>query len=163
MMFDEWWVLEFGRPPLPDEGELVQRCLSAFNAGKVYESSFSEKREQLAEINEEAVLFDGYEGALVGTCIRFGQEPIAIYDLDRCIEGLMKSGLDYEEADEHFQFNTLGTWAGEFTPAFLKRFECQHQDPLLYGPSGTVLKRGSWTCSKCGHDDASLNDSLHSR
>jgi len=158
MKFEEWWVLEFGMPPLPGEGELFKHCLSAFNAGNAPEPSFSEKREQLEEINEEAVLFTGYEDALVGTCIRFGQEPIAIYDLDRCIEGLMKSGLDYEEADEHFQFNTLGAWVGEFTPAFLKRFECQHerrvQRPLLYGPAGTVLKLGSWVCPKCGDQAA---------
>lgn len=165
MTFNEWWVSEFGRPPLPGENKLLEHCLSAFNAaaGDSGEASFEEKREQLAEINEEITLFDGYEDALVGTCVRFGMEPIAIYDLDQCIDGLMKDGLSYEEADEHFHFNTLGAWVGDLTPAFLKRFECRHerrvQSPLLYGPAGTVLMHGPWICQECGHK----NDSLHQR
>ncbi len=121
MTFDQWWISEFGRPPLPGEAELVKHCLSAFQGARS-SLEFEEKRQQLEESNEDIILFDGYEDALIGICIRFGQNPIAIYDVDQCIDILMKDSPDYESADEHFQFNTLGTWAGENTPAFLKRF-----------------------------------------
>jgi hypothetical protein len=33
----------------------------------------------------------------------------------------MKQGMDEEEAEEFFSFNTLGAWVGENTPLFLWR------------------------------------------
>jgi hypothetical protein len=32
-------------------------------------------------------------------------------------------GMDYDEAMEFLEFNTLGAWAGEGTPLFLWRYE----------------------------------------
>lgn len=84
--------------------------------------------EQLAEETEgEAIFYPNLEEALVGICRRFNQPPIALYSYNKCIEILMRDsegeGLDEEErylmAVEHFEFNTLGLWAGEYTPAFL--------------------------------------------
>jgi len=68
-------------------------------------------------------VFDGYEDALIGVCHRFGREPIAIYDMDQRFDTLMAEGIDYDAASDHFFTNTMGTWAGDKTPAFLKRFE----------------------------------------
>jgi hypothetical protein len=34
---------------------------------------------------------------------------------------MLRDQLPYEEAAEHFSFNTLGAWAGENTPVFLTR------------------------------------------
>lgn len=129
--FSKWWVSEVGRPPLSEESEVYDRCRRAFLAGTSDEHSltFDEKRDELSEINEQCILFDGYEGALVGYSIRYGREPIAIYDYERCLEILMTKGeggfdeaLSYEEALEWFEFNTLGCWAGDCTPSFLIRF-----------------------------------------
>lgn len=124
MTFDQWWVGRFGRPPLPEEISTLEACKSAFDAGvrSGPEVKAEEKRAQLQEAVEECVLFDGYEDALVGICHRFGRDPIAIYDLDICLETLMDEGTDYEMASDHFWTNTMGTWAGDGTPAFLKRF-----------------------------------------
>jgi len=130
--FFKWWVSEFGRPPLPEENEMMEKCKKAFEAGRDDPDcvAFTEKKESLAEVNEDAILFDGYEGALVGYSIRFGREPIAIYDYDRCLEILMAEGegdfdmaMSYEDALDWFCYNTLGCWAGDHTPAFLKRFD----------------------------------------
>lgn len=33
MTFYEWWILAFGHPPLPEEGEIFQHCRSAYHAG----------------------------------------------------------------------------------------------------------------------------------
>jgi hypothetical protein len=78
-----------------------------------------EYKELLAEVNEEMIFFDGYEAALIGYVERFGMEPIALYDRNKCIEILMKrDGMTCEEAEEFFSFNTIGAWHGDNTPAF---------------------------------------------
>jgi hypothetical protein len=76
-------------------------------------------REWLSEVDPEILLADGFEGALIGYVERFGQPPLALYDREKCIEILMaRDGMDYEEAVEFFEFNTLGAWIGDYTPAF---------------------------------------------
>lgn len=78
-----------------------------------------EYKEVLAEANEEMLFADGYEDALIGYVMRFGMEPVALYDRNKCIEILMKrDGMTFEEADEFFEFNTIGAWMGDSTPAF---------------------------------------------
>lgn len=130
--FFAWWTSEFGRPPVSGEDKMMEMCRKAFEAGRddPHSLSFDHKRDSLVEVNDEAILFDGYEGALIGYCIRFGREPIAIYDYDKCLEILMtpgegdfEEGMSYEDALDWFCYNTLGCWAGDHTPAFLKRFE----------------------------------------
>lgn len=84
--------------------------------------------DQLAEETEgEGILYPNYEEALVGICRRFNQPPVALYSYSKCIKALMKefSGDGrtedelYDAAVEWFEFNTLGAWVGEYTPAFL--------------------------------------------
>ncbi len=77
----------------------------------------AEVREALNET--EALLADGFEDALIGTMRRFNVGPIALYDYDKCIKILMgRDGMSYEEAVEFFEFNTIGAWVGDGTPAF---------------------------------------------
>lgn len=140
--FSKWWVAEFGRPPLSSESKMFEMCRKAFESGRddPQTLTYDEKIEELKEASgvydadeddEEAkiLVYNGYEGALVGYSMRFGREPIALYDYDKCIEILMtpgegsfEEGLSHEDAMEWFIFNTIGTWAGEKTPAFMKRF-----------------------------------------
>lgn len=81
-------------------------------------------REQLTERNSNAILYDGYEDALVGVALRFDMQAIACYDMTKCIKILMKRDkMTYEEATEWFEYNTMGTWAGEFTPIFINPYE----------------------------------------
>jgi hypothetical protein len=90
-------------------------------------------REQIAEVNEEALFADGLEDALIGYVSRYGQPPLALYDRDKCIEIFMRDanchadvpcaeGEECEEcyldAVEHFDFNVIGAWMGENTPAY---------------------------------------------
>lgn len=90
--------------------------------------------EQLAEETEgEAILYPNLEDALVGICRRFNQPPVALYSYRKCIDILMRDtegeDLSQEErwqmAVEHFDYNTLGAWVGEYTPAFLY---CDEED-----------------------------------
>jgi hypothetical protein len=67
----------------------------------------------------ELVLADGFEDALLGYVERFGQPPVALYDRSRCIEILMqRDQMTRQEANEYFEFNTIGAWVGNETPAF---------------------------------------------
>jgi len=74
--------------------------------------------EQLEE--NECLLADGYEAALIG--ITEGANPVAVYNSDLCVECLMKQGMTREDAVEWFYYNTIGAYAGEKTPVFLKTY-----------------------------------------
>ena len=83
-------------------------------------SKFNEIAEKLEELNEDAILFDGYEDALVSIALRFNMQPVACYDIKKCIEILMnRDGMSQPEAVEWFEYNTLGAWVGEHTPIFI--------------------------------------------
>ena len=42
--------------------------------------------EEIAEINPEAMLADGFDDAILGMCIQFGGEPLVYYDYEKCIK-----------------------------------------------------------------------------
>jgi hypothetical protein len=68
------------------------------------------------------LLADGFDDALIGVAQRFGWlEPVAVYDLDKCLEIIMRDGCTYEEAREHFDYNVIGAWVGEQTPIYVRR------------------------------------------
>ena len=76
--------------------------------------------EELAEVSgEDTILFPDLEKALVGITYRFGQRPLACYDMKKIISILMKDGMTKEEAWEYFSYNTLGAWVGDTTPCFI--------------------------------------------
>lgn len=61
---------------------------------------------------------DGYADCCLGVCLRFRQPPIFIFDRQKVLERHMKDGMTYEEAVEFFEFNQIGAWVGDHTPAF---------------------------------------------
>lgn len=74
--------------------------------------------ERIAEIDEDILLADGLEGALIGYLDHWGH-TIALYDRDKCIEILMEQlDCDYDDAVEYFDFNVSGAYMGDRTPAF---------------------------------------------
>jgi hypothetical protein len=81
-------------------------------------------REWIAAHNEEALLADGFEEAIIGVAERCSKPPLVVYDADKCVRILMqRDGMEEDEAEEFFQFNTLGAWMGENTPLFLWKYE----------------------------------------
>jgi len=77
--------------------------------------------DQLSEYeNEEALFADGFEEAFCGISYRHPLPPVATYDINRCIEILMRrDGMTYDEAWEYFGFNVQGAYLGEGTPCFV--------------------------------------------
>tara|TARA_B100000749_G_scaffold34003_1_gene23542 strand:+ start:834 stop:1067 length:234 start_codon:yes stop_codon:yes gene_type:complete len=66
---------------------------------------------------------DGYDDCIAGVCTRYGQPPILIYDRSKVISGLESEGMTNEEAEEYFDFNQIGAWVGDDTPAFIEPYD----------------------------------------
>jgi hypothetical protein len=75
----------------------------------------------LSEINPDALLADGLEGALVGYTVNHHHPHVAVYDIDKCVEVLVsRDGMTHEDADEFLSFNTLGAYVGENGPIYVR-------------------------------------------
>ena len=73
------------------------------------------------ELPEDALILDGYDDCIVGTCERFGfSEVVVAYDYNKVSKKLMDEGMTDEEAQEFFDFNIIGAWVGDKTPVFIK-------------------------------------------
>ena len=80
-------------------------------------------RDLISEWNEEALLADGFDEAILGISQRVGMEDVVAYDRDKCISVLMdRDGMSWEDAVEYFEFNVLGAYMGENTPVFISMF-----------------------------------------
>ena len=78
--------------------------------------------EEIVEINDKALLADGFDEAIDGMCIQFGQLPIVAYDYNKCIDILIKrDGMSETEAVEYFDFNVVGSYMGPNSPVFIRR------------------------------------------
>ena len=65
------------------------------------------------------IVYDSFDEALLGTVRQF-DKTFVVYDYEKVIEILMQD-MSREEAEEHFEFNVVGGYVGESTPAFLLR------------------------------------------
>lgn len=84
--------------------------------------------DQWAEENDVPLLvMDEFNDAIVGLCHRY-TETFVLYDRAKIIEILAAEMAEDCEPDddpetmawEHFDFNIIGGWVGEFTPAFVE-------------------------------------------
>ena len=95
-------------------------------------------KEWVAGHNEEALMADGFDEAIIGMCERFGN-PVVAYDRARCIEILAQKfdqeedpDVDvYEEAEDYFSYNVSGSYVGENTPVFITLWTGERGDRLL--------------------------------
>lgn len=75
--------------------------------------------EWMSEVNENALYPTDLKDAVIGMVERFGMRPLILLDRDKCISIFMeRDGMSHEEAEEFFDFNTIGAWVGEGTPCF---------------------------------------------
>ena len=82
-------------------------------------SKIKEINEYAEEVEEEIIIYDEFEDAIIGLADRFGMDTSVAYDYDKVIKNLMED-MSYEEAVEHFDFNVIGGWVGDSTPVFIK-------------------------------------------
>ena len=77
-------------------------------------------REDVAEYNEEALICDGFDEAIIGVAERINLGPVAAYSVEKILEILMeRDEMTYEDAYEYFSYNVIGAWMGEYTPVFI--------------------------------------------
>lgn len=87
-------------------------------------------RDRLAEIDPDAILFDGFDDALVGFSQRCGEPVVAVYAYDKLIEILCtRDDLDADEAAEFVAFNVVGAWLGPRTPVVVEYLDAPRVAP----------------------------------
>jgi hypothetical protein len=80
--------------------------------------------EQIAEINPDALVCDGFDDAIIGMAERINLGPIVAYDVEKIISIMVnRDGMTDEEAWEFYYFNIVGAWMGDYTPVFITKFE----------------------------------------
>jgi hypothetical protein len=82
-----------------------------------------DKRDLLAEIDEEILCADGFDDAIIGYIERASGPVVAVYDTETCIRILEDQGMTKDEAVEYFYFNVVGSYMGDHTPVFMTFFE----------------------------------------
>lgn len=79
--------------------------------------------EELAEVNPEAMVANGFEDAYIGFTVGIGT-PVAVYDYAKCVEVLMsRDDMSEEEAIEYLDHNTVYAYVGASTPLFIHSVE----------------------------------------
>jgi hypothetical protein len=74
----------------------------------------------LDEYAEGAILLDGLEEAIIGIVEEFGNGRRILYSKPKILEILCENNLMTQgEAEEYYDFNILGLFAGEQNPIFL--------------------------------------------
>jgi hypothetical protein len=63
--------------------------------------------------DEEILKADGFDEAVIGID---ENSMRLIYSVEKCIDILMKQGMDMTEAVEYFEFNVSGSYVGDKTP-----------------------------------------------
>ena len=77
------------------------------------------KKEQIADLNPEALFADGFDDALLGYS---ADSFCAVYDYTNCLDILHKQDMTPEEAHEYMEFNVVSAFVGDFTPSFIHTF-----------------------------------------
>ena len=81
-----------------------------------------EKLDFEESIYDNVLYADGFEDALIGIGIQGGiHKAVAVYNIEKMEQILMdRDGMDWGEAVEFLNFNTLGAYVGEHTPIYLE-------------------------------------------
>jgi len=77
-------------------------------------------RDRILDQLDECVFLEpaAFDEAILGIAERVDQLSVVCYDRTKCIDILARD-MPREDAEEFFEFNTIGAWMGEFTPVFV--------------------------------------------
>ena len=71
------------------------------------------KIDNIADLNPEAILWDGFDDAVIG----YHGDGKAVYDEGKMINILVeRDKMTYEDALEYLHFNVFHAYVGEYTP-----------------------------------------------
>ena len=72
------------------------------------------------EMAEGAIKLDGLDDAILGIVEEFGNGPRILYSKNKILKILSeRDGMTWSEAEEFYDYNILGLYAGEQNPIFL--------------------------------------------
>ena len=72
------------------------------------------------EYAEGAIKLDGLDDAIIGMCEEFGNGPRILYSKNKILNILCEKDLmTMSDAEEFYDYNILGLYAGEQNPIFL--------------------------------------------
>lgn len=78
------------------------------------------KQEIIELYEDDDMLFaDGFDDCIIGIT----SNNIVLYYTDKMISVLIKDGMSYEDAIDHWSFNIEGAYVGERTPIYMTVFE----------------------------------------
>lgn len=87
----------------------------------------SDIRIKIADVDDEALFADGFDDCIIGVTDSWSgsSRPMrVVYSVEKIIDQLVvDDGLDYVDAEEHFEFNIAGAYVGERTPVFVRAVE----------------------------------------
>lgn len=77
-------------------------------------------RDDIAEVNPEALILDGFDDAIIGIAERINFGPVVAYDINKIIKILIeRDEMTEEDAFEYYEYNIVGSYLGELTPVFV--------------------------------------------
>lgn len=80
-------------------------------------------REDISEINPEALLCDGFDDAIIGMAERINLNSVVAYSVEKMLDIMVnRDGMTYEEALEYYDYNIQGAWMGDNTPIFITNY-----------------------------------------
>lgn len=82
--------------------------------------SIDEIKDFISDANEDALVLDNLDDAIIGVAHRNNMNTVIAYDKNKIIEMYVKDGMSDEEAEEFFWYNTHGSWMGDGTPIFVE-------------------------------------------
>lgn len=77
----------------------------------------AEIEEYLKNNDQDTLLMDGFDDALIGFSQRINEPILAVYSWELMMKVCMdRDGMTDEEAEEYISYNCIGAWVGEKTP-----------------------------------------------
>jgi len=77
--------------------------------------------DELRAANQDALLADGLDEALIGYTINTHSRHVAVYSAQKCVEVLMRrDGMPHDEADEFLEHNTYCAYVGPDGPLYVR-------------------------------------------
>jgi hypothetical protein len=88
-----------------------------------------------------------FDPCVVGVGRRF-HDTVLVYSIQKILDMYVAQGMEREDAEEHFEFNTIGGWLGEGTPIFMvdtDHYDALAEDALAEGALATATDNPSST------------------
>tara|TARA_R110002072_G_scaffold150561_3_gene298998 strand:+ start:55 stop:315 length:261 start_codon:yes stop_codon:yes gene_type:complete len=76
-------------------------------------------REELEEINPDALTLSGFDEAIIGIGSQYSKSVCVVYSEQKIIDKLAEE-MSYEDAEEYYGFNIACAFMGPHTPIIIK-------------------------------------------